>query len=352
MCFEKENAMIPASQLQVLRRAVSEHPSAAGAQEHLDAIIALLADELPGCEALIASATRAPRPLDRAIAQLIFAGGKRIRPVMTLLITRACGGDGPRCLPLAAAAELVHSAALLHDDVIDEGDTRRGKAASRVLWGNLVSVLAGDLLLTSALDLILSSRIDGALQDMLDTTRAMIRGEVIQLRARGREELGVESYFDLIRDKTASLFAFACRSGARAAGAEAGMVEAAGRFGEHFGVAFQIIDDVLDLEGVSGEVGKQLGRDLLEGKTTLPLALALRDDPERLRPLVSRARRGDESAATRVTGLPVIRAACIEARQRGKAETDKGIIHLQRLPVCRESELLTDLAQSLAERTV
>src|SRR5262249_41369970 len=162
-----------------------------------------------------------------------------VRPVTTLLVTRACGGDTLRAVPLAAAVELIHSATLLHDDVMDEGEQRRGRPASRVLWGNLVSVLSGDLLLTSALELVGAAEVEGAMQDTLATMRALIAGEVAQLKARGRDDLGIEGYLEIAAGKTASLFSCACRFGARAAGVGSELIDAAGRFGERVGIAFQ-----------------------------------------------------------------------------------------------------------------
>ncbi len=344
--------MIPASQLQALRQSAREHPAAVRAEQHLDAISALLSDELPFVEQLIARASDGPRPINEATRQLVFAGGKRIRPVLALALARACGRDTSRCIALAAAAELVHSAALLHDDVIDEGTQRRGRPASRILWGNLISVLSGDLLLTSALALIQDSGVPGALDDMLDTTRAMIRGEVMQLQARNSERMGASSYLDIIRDKTASLFAYACRMGARSVDADPAVIDAVGRFGEHFGVTYQIIDDVLDIEASSREVGKQTCRDLLEGKTTLPLTLALKEGDSRLVALIDRARQGDSEAAREAASLPLVREACVEARAYGLRETEKGVAYLNRVPDCRERELLMELSTGLVERRI
>ncbi len=344
--------MISAAELNVLHRAVKDHPSAAKAGKQLESITALLSDILPQLEELIARATIAPNPLDKATQQLIFAGGKRIRPVLTILFERLCGGDGKRCLKLAAATELIHSAALLHDDVIDESDVRRGRPASRVLWGNLISVLSGDLLLTHALDLIQQSGVSGAMEDILETTRAMIHGEILQLEARNRETISVENYFELVRSKTASLFALACRSGARSTKVTVETIDACGRFGQHFGTAFQIIDDVLDLDGVPDEVGKQLGHDLSEGRITLPVAIALEEgNGEPLRPLIAKARAGDELSALRVSQLPSVRKACDQARAVALDESKMGRKAIEAiLPNCRELELLVEIAISMVNR--
>jgi octaprenyl-diphosphate synthase len=343
--------MIPAAPFEALQHTAQAHTSARHAVEYMGQIHALLSESLPKLEAELARASqRGTAPLDAAAAQLLFAGGKRVRPLACLLVTRACGGDAARAIPLAAAVELIHSATLLHDDVIDEGEERRGRPASRVLWGNLVSVLSGDLLLTSALELVQSSGVEGAMADVLATMQLLIGGEVAQLKARGREDLGIEGYLEIVRGKTASLFANACRAGGRVAGAAPAVIEALGRFGERVGVAFQIIDDVLDLEGIPHEVGKRLGHDLAEGKTTLPLALALAQDAAHLRPLLITARAGDTLAAARVSQAASVRAACEKARAFALEETEVGLMQLSVLPPSEERELLIMLVRGLIER--
>lgn len=343
--------MIPAAPFGALQHAAQAHSSAANAGEYMFQIHTLLAEALPALERTLASAAASgAEPLDKSAAQLVLAGGKRVRPLTTLLVTRACGGDAARAIPLAASVELVHSATLLHDDVIDEGEERRGRPASRVLWGNLVSVLSGDLLLTSALQLVHESGVPGAMADTLATMQRLIGGEVAQLKARGRLDLGIDGYLEIVRGKTASLFANACRAGARTAGAAAEVIDGLGRFGERVGIAFQIVDDVLDLEGVPHEVGKRLGHDLAEGKTTLPLALALEHDSANLRPLLITARAGDTLSAARVSQAPSVRRACGEAREFALRETELGLKELSVLPPSVERELLTRLVRGLIQR--
>jgi octaprenyl-diphosphate synthase len=186
--------------------------------------------------------------------------------------------------------------------------------------------------------------------DTLATMQALIGGEVAQLKARGRDDLGIDGYLEIARGKTASLFACACRFGARAAGATDANIVAAGRFGERVGIAFQIVDDVLDLEGVPHEVGKRLGHDLAEGKTTLPLALALHRAAALLRPLLVDARAGDTLAAAKVSRAPSVREACAEARAFALSETERGLSELAGLPAGRERDLLEALVRGLIER--
>jgi octaprenyl-diphosphate synthase len=343
--------MIPTAPFDALQDAARAHSSANHAGEYMHEIQRLLAESLPEVEVALQRATEGPEPLDEASAHLVMAGGKRVRPVSTLLVHGACGG-GERApvVSLAAAVELIHTATLLHDDVMDEGEERRGRPASRVMWGNLVSVLSGDLLLTSALSLVQQSGVDGAMDDTLATMQRLIAGEVAQLKARGRDSLGIEGYLEIARGKTASLFSCACRFGARAAGAESQTIDAAGRFGERVGIAFQIVDDVLDLEGVPHEVGKALGHDLAEGKTTLPLALALKTSSAELRPLLIDARAGDTVAAAKVSQAKPVQEACVEARAYAMRETEEGLRELQTLPASRERELLAALTRGLIER--
>lgn len=343
--------MIPVAQREALREAAAREPSSASAAQHLTAIMELLDTELPVLERAVLAATLGPEPLDGASHHLVAAGGKRVRPMACMLMTAACGGMPQRSIPAAAAAELIHSATLLHDDVIDEGEERRNRPASRVLWGNLVSVLSGDLLLTRALQLVDGAALPGAMTDLLTTLERLIGGEVAQLKARGVDDLGVEGYLEIARGKTASLFGFACRSGARAAG-RSDLVEAAGCFGEQIGIAFQVVDDVLDLTGNPREVGKKLGADLAEGKTTLPLAFALASDEGELRALLPAARRGDPDAARAVSSHRLVQKACEQARSFAEQRSAEALDALDTLPGERARELLRGLAHVLTRRTI
>lgn len=342
--------MLSAAQLDVLRHAADRDPAAAPARAHLSAIGEVLGDALPALERSVRETLRGCDPLPAAAAHLVAAGGKRVRPMATFLCAAACGAEPGRAVPLAAAAELVHSATLLHDDVIDEGEIRRGRPATRVVWGNLVSVLAGDLLLVRALALVESACLPGAMDDLLGTLEALIDGEVRQLHARGREDLGADGWLEVVRGKTASLFAFACRAGARAAGARPAIVHSLGRFGEDVGIAFQIVDDVIDLAGDPALAGKRLGADLAEGKTTLPLALALADDAPALRGLLASARGGDADAARAIAAAPSVRHACVRARAVAAERTASALAALGALPPSRARELLAALVADLVDR--
>lgn len=341
---------LPTDAHRVLADVAGDHESARHPGGYLAEIQALLSDELPRLESTLVEACGGPKPLDEAGLNLVAAGGKRVRPISTLLMTAACGGNPSEAIPLAASVELIHAATLLHDDVMDEGEERRNRPTSRVLFGNLVSVLSGDLVLTHALQLVQKAGLPRLMDETLAAMQALIAGEVAQLHARNRDDLGLEGYLEIVRGKTASLFSHACRAGARVAGAGESVIDAAGIFGEHVGIAFQVIDDVLDLEGVPHEVGKRLGHDLSEGKTTLPLAYALESDREALRPLLIDARTGDTVAAARVSQMPSVRAGCDQARAFAQDQTKRGLSALARLPAGRERALLEALVVGLIER--
>jgi octaprenyl-diphosphate synthase len=282
-------------------------------------------------------------------AHLLDAGGKRVRP-LALLLSAACFGEvPPAARELAAVAELVHLATLLHDDVIDDGQERRGLPTSRRIWGNAVSVLAGDLLLTHALERTSSAAPGDALVELFATLRRLVDGEIVQLRGRARLDVSEETYFRIVRDKTASLFVWAARAGARVAGAGAREIGALGDFGAHVGVAFQLVDDVLDYAGDRQATGKAVFADLQEGKLTLPLirALAARPALSDDLPLV---RAGDAAAIARLIAAVHDSGACDAVRDRARAETDAALAALRDVPDCAARDLLGRIARDLADR--
>jgi octaprenyl-diphosphate synthase len=241
-----------------------------------------LSEGIPRLERLLLAAARtAPRDLDGAAVALVGAGGKRVRPLLALLSARAAhpGRRSRGRVALAVAAELVHSATLLHDDVIDDGLTRRGLPAPRVAYGNGVSVLAGDWLLTTALDLALRSRVPGAVEALVRTLRELVAGEARQLSLRGSTDFTPDDALAVGRLKTGSLFAFCGEAGALASRAGRKVVLALHAFGGHSGTAFQISDDLLDFEADAQTLGKAVLADVSEGKPSLPLAMALQRLP-------------------------------------------------------------------------
>lgn len=225
---------------------------------------------------LILDRTLSDVPMIRQVsAYLIAAGGKRLRPLLTLAFARACNYSGDHHLKLAAAVEFIHTATLLHDDVVDESTLRRGKPSANEVFGNQASVLVGDFLFSRAFQWMVASDDIRALKILADASAIIAEGEVMQLAAAGDITQNREQYFKVVGAKTAALFSAACEVGAHIAKADPAVVDAAKRFGYHLGVAFQITDDVLDYAGQSHALGKNTGDDFKEGKLTLPVVLAL-----------------------------------------------------------------------------
>lgn len=236
----------------------------------------LLGQELQAVETVLAECCRSEVELISLAAQHILnAGGKRFRPQLALLSARAFEYDGPAAAPMAAAMELIHTATLVHDDIVDESDSRRGRATANFFWGNSASVLMGDYLVIKAFSIAADTGDPRLFRLLCDTIGRMCEGEVLQICVRAETELDVETYLKIIEAKTAVLMATCCRIGALLGGAALEQTEALTAFGMKVGLAFQIIDDMLDYTGEEKLLGKPVGSDLREGKVTLPLIVAL-----------------------------------------------------------------------------
>jgi octaprenyl-diphosphate synthase len=250
----------------------------------LDALIALVRDDLARVNAAVIDRMHSSVSLIPQLAgHIIAAGGKRLRPMLTLAAARLCGYGGDRHIKLAACVEFIHTATLLHDDVVDESSLRRGLASANALWGNKASVLVGDFLFSRAFELMVE---DGSIQTMAILARAssvIAEGEVLQLTTANDTTTSEDAYLDVIRAKTAALFAAACRIGSVIATRPRVEEEAMDSYGLNLGIAFQLIDDVLDYSARQEKLGKAIGDDFREGKITLPIILAFRrgDEEER-----------------------------------------------------------------------
>ncbi len=233
----------------------------------------------PGMAEVDASLERALAsdiPLVRQIADYIIGGGgKRLRPALLLLVAGACGYSGRDQYTLAAVVEMIHTATLLHDDVVDESAQRRGQATANAAFGNAAAVLVGDFLYSRAFQLMVAVDRMAVLRIVADATNVIAEGEVLQLMNTGNAGLDEAAYLTVIHRKTAKLFEAAARLGAVLGDGDEARVDAFARYGLHVGTAFQIMDDVLDYSGDAAAIGKNLGDDLAEGKMTLPLIRAL-----------------------------------------------------------------------------
>ncbi len=314
----------------------------------LSDVQSLLADDLAWVEqALTEASSIATGPADAAAAHLVALGGKRVRPTAVLLSAACAGPIGQEVRELAVIVELVHTATLLHDDVIDDGMDRRGATTARRIWGNAVSVLAGDTLLVHSLERTFRYA-PQLMSGLLDTLQRLVSGEILQLRNRTELDLSLQAYDRILHEKTASLFHFATSGGALLAGADVAAQEAIGQFGERMGMAFQLVDDVLDYTGEAS--GKTLGADLLEGKVTLPLVIAVQEQPSLVR-LVERIRSGEGAAVVeQLRQLVVDSGACDVVRRRALGETEAAVAALAGIADSPARRLLKAVATKLADR--
>jgi octaprenyl-diphosphate synthase len=315
--------------------------------ERLANIQALLADDLRWVEKTLAAVCEeGPAPGIDAARHLVLRGGKRVRPMALLLSTACFGPISAVARELAVVSELVHSATLLHDDVIDEGHERRGATTARLVWGNATSVLAGDLLLVHALER--TARVAPELMPaLIQTLRRLVDGEIIQLRGRTELDLSEATYQRILQDKTASLFAYSTGTGAHVGGASAADQARLAAFGEQLGLAFQLVDDVIDYSGEA--TGKTLLTDLREGKMTLPLVLAVAKQPELIQSL-RRIYAGDREPVVQVSRAVIESGACDEVRRRATDCTRAAIEALEAVAPSPARAVLEHVASELSAR--
>ncbi len=249
--------------------------ASAPAKAGLEALSGLLAQDMRAVNGLIVERMQSPVALIPQLAgHIVAAGGKRLRPMLTLASAQLCGYQGERHLALATCVEFIHTATLLHDDVVDESDLRRGLATANALYGNKPSVLVGDFLFSRAFQLMVADGSLEVLRILSDASAIIAEGEVHQLLTSNDTTTTEEAYLEVISSKTAALFAAACRIGAVVADRPESDAEALDRYGRSLGIAFQLVDDVLDFSARQAELGKAIGDDFREGKITLPVVLA------------------------------------------------------------------------------
>lgn len=252
----------------------------------LDSLLELLGDDMTRVNEIILENMQSPVSLIPQLAgHIIAAGGKRLRPLLVLASARLCGAEGERQMALAACVEFIHTATLLHDDVVDESELRRGQATAKAVWGNQASVLVGDFLFSRSFQLMVADGSLKVLKLLSDTAATLAEGEVHQLMTANDTETNEEAYLEVVRAKTASLFAASCQVGAQVAERPEAEEDALRRFGGALGMAFQLVDDILDYTAeVDPKLGKAVGDDFREGKITLPVILAFQrgDDAEKV----------------------------------------------------------------------
>lgn len=311
--------------------------------------------ELGDVEDALRSVGGATTPMYESGRHLLRQAGKRLRPTCVLLAARCGDGGGARAHALAVAVELVHNATLLHDDVIDLGELRRGAPAARVVYGNSASIYAGDWLLVEALQRVHSAGLDDVLVRALGTLKEMLDAESLQLKNRGKSVSSAADYFRVVEGKTASLFRWALYAGGRAGGVPITGCVALERYGERLGIAFQVIDDLLDVAGDARVLGKARFADLREGKMTYPLLLALSRDPS-LGALVEAAAESGgaepDDALVRRVGEALERAsAAEECKALARKLSGEAVEALSDVPAGAARDALTAIAVTMVERS-
>jgi octaprenyl-diphosphate synthase len=319
----------------------------------LDFLKPALGADMAAVDAVPRSSPASDVVLIRQVAEHILAGGgKRLRPAVLLLAAQATGYQGRDHHVLAAVIEMIHTATLLHDDVVDESDLRRGHATANATFGNAASVLVGDFLYSRAFQLMVGVARMKVLSIVADATNLIAEGEVLQLMHAGDAELTEDAYFEVIRRKTAMLFEAAGRLGAVLGDADAGVEEALGTYGVHLGTAFQIMDDVLDYSGDAAAIGKNLGDDLAEGKMTLPLIRALAVATPEDAALIRHAIGGGGLTDFRPVVATLERSGALEyAREQAQVASRAAVAALANLPPSKAATSLLQLATFAADRS-
>ena len=290
--------------------------------------------------------------IDQIAHYIISAGGKRIRPMLVLLFSSALGFSGPERFELAATVEFIHTATLLHDDVVDESALRRGRQTANALFGNAASVLVGDFVYSRAFQMMVSVNRMRVLEILADATNVIAEGEVLQLMNMHDPDLSVDDYLRVIRFKTAKLFEASARLGAVLSDASAEVEASCAAYGRALGTSFQLIDDLLDYEGATTELGKNVGDDLREGKPTLPLLLAMERGNPAERDLIRHAiEHGEVARLSEIVDIVRRTGAITATRDAARAEAEKATQSLLVLPASAYREALLELCVRSVERS-
>ena len=312
----------------------------------------LIAQDMQRVDQVIHEQLSTDVPLVREVAQYIIeAGGKRLRPALLLVLSGAIDCNHPHRHTLAAVIEFIHTATLLHDDVVDESTLRRGRPTANEHFGNAASVLVGDFLYSRAFQMMVSANQMRVMQVLSDATNVIAEGEVLQLMNMHDASVDATAYLRVIQSKTAKLFEASARLAPILAGADATTEKLCATYGQAVGTAFQIIDDVLDYEGSPEELGKNLGDDLREGKVTLPIIFALqRATPAQQNMIRSAIQEGDLTDLPEILRVIEHSGALEAARASAMGEAQRAAEAARALPVNPHSEALLQLAVGLLER--
>ena len=318
-----------------------------------DAVRTLAASDMAAVDTLIRTRLASDVVLiDQIAGHIIGGGGKRLRPMLHVLAARAAGHAGEAHVKLAAVIEFIHTSTLLHDDVVDESDLRRGRQTANAMWGNAASVLVGDFLYSRSFQLMVELDDMRVMRILADTTNTIAEGEVLQLLNIGNPDIDEAAYLRVIERKTAVLFAAATELGGLLGGLPDAQVQALRHYGMQLGYAFQIADDLLDYVSDAGTLGKNIGDDLAEGKPTLPLIYALeRAEPAQAQSLRRAIEHGGLDSLERIVAAIRDSGALERTRALAQAHATAAREALDRLPPSEYRDALATLATYAVERT-
>ncbi len=317
----------------------------------LSHLLAPIADDMRAVDAVIRDRLDSDVVLIRTIGEhIVQSGGKRMRPALLLLVARALGYQGRLHHLLAAVVEFIHTSTLLHDDVVDESDMRRGRSTANALFGNAASVLVGDYLYSRSFEMMVEADSMRVMQVLSQATTVIAEGEVLQLLNVHDPDVSLDRYLQVVRYKTAKLFEAAAQIGAIVAGASAAHEEAAAAYGRHIGTAFQLIDDVLDYSGDAQALGKNVGDDLREGKPTLPLIRVMEVGKPEQRDLIRRAIETGEADFAAVAQAIQETQALAYTRDVAISEAELAREAARELPASETTEILLQFCSFAVER--
>ncbi len=333
---------------------LSEGQRLDGLSARLARLMSFLEEDLAGFEESYGAVRGSEDVVQRSATHLLDLGGKRLRPLCVMLASRVGSGFDDRGRDLAVAVELVHAATLLHDDVVDLGESRRGAPTARTIYGNAASIFAGDWLLIEALRRVRRASVGDTLDQLLEVIDTMIAAEALQLECRGRLDLDRTTWLRIVEGKTASLFRWAMLAGASAGGLRPSEAAALEAYGTDLGVAFQAVDDILDIAGDEQVTGKDLFADVREGKMTWPLIVALERAPEMISDLheVVFSGEGQEgrAAASRVLAAIERTGAIADCRTLAESRVASAVARLDELPDTEATRALATVASAVVER--
>ncbi|WP_424812073.1 polyprenyl synthetase family protein [Roseococcus sp. YIM B11640] len=320
----------------------------------LSRLTALVAQDLEACNRVIVERMHSPVALiPQLAAHIVAAGGKRLRPLLTLAASKLCGYEGERHIKLAACVEFIHTATLLHDDVVDESALRRGQASANALFGNQASVLVGDFLFARAFQLMIEDKSLEVLRILAAASATLAEGEVLQLITQNDLSSTEAQYLEVIEGKTAALFAAATRIGAVVADRPKADAEALDAYGHNLGVAFQLVDDALDYSAEQARLGKTVGDDFREGKITLPVLIAFHEGDEAERAFWRRTlEEGEQTEADMAEAQRLMaRHRCIERTvERAEFYGDAALKALESFPENEARAALAEVVRFCIER--